>query len=166
MLTVAPVRSSHAARCSFRNASSSSPYGAVQKFSSTPLKSSSEAASSANALVLPSAATIEAVRTVAIIFFEIFAIMFSLSDCVFCRVMLVYGVHKPHIMEIIIASFAEIATISYTFTTNFVNFFGTSDDSQPLFLVREYTFLLRANTFCIYCALPFFCTGKYWTSRM
>ena len=68
--------------------------------------------------------------------------MFSLSDCVFCRVMPVYGVHKPHIMEIIIASFAEIATIFYTFTTNFVNFFGTSDDSTLFFLVRKTLFFL------------------------
>ena len=45
-------------------------------------------------------------------------------------------------MEIIIASFAEIATIFYTFTTNFVNFFGTSDDSPLFFLVRKTLFFL------------------------
>ena len=53
------------------------------------------------------------------------------------------GVHKPHIMEIIIAAFTEIATIFDTFAPNFVTFFGSSAEDTLFFLVRKTLFFAR-----------------------
>lgn len=58
-----------------------------------------------------------------------------------------HGAHKAHIMEIIIASSTEIATIFDTFRTIFVIFFGSSAGYAPVFLVRKTLFFYQRTLF-------------------